>query len=321
MTHRRSPLHHSTPLLPSAPLSAIHGAEVWLKMESSQPVGSFKIRGLGRACEEKVSEGASRLVCSSGGNAGYAVAYAARCLGVSSRIIVPRTTPAGMREKIRSEGATVEESGDSWDDAHAHALTLAGEKGSAYLHPFDEPVVWTGHASLVDEIRSSFEGAPPPGAVVVSVGGGGLLCGLLEGLHRVGWNDVPVVATETEGAGSFAKAVASGELVTLPAIESVATTLGARTVCSRALDWCTDHEILPWLVTDRAAVTACCRFLDDHRVLVEPACGAALAAVYETIEPLRGRGPIVVIVCGGAGASRALLRGWQERLGISEESL
>jgi L-serine/L-threonine ammonia-lyase len=306
-----TPLHVATPLWESEPLSAVLGAAVLLKMEALQPVGSFKIRGIGRACQDSCEAGATRLVCSSGGNAGYAVAYAGRKLGVPVTVIVPKTTPGWMREIIRRERALVVEHGEAWDDAHVYASALARQEGTAYIHPFDDPRIWSGHASLIEEVADS---GPRPGAVVVAVGGGGLLCGVLEGLHRVGWSDVPVVAVETEGTASFAASVAAGRLVTLDKIASIATTLGARTVAAEALAWTRRHTITPWIVSDRAAVDACLRFADEHRILVEPACGAALATVYERAAPLAGREPVLAIVCGGAGVSLALLKEWDSQV-------
>lgn len=281
-----------------------------LKMEALQPVGSFKIRGMGYICQVSCEAGATHLVCASGGNAGYAVAYAGRQLGVDVTIVVPQTTPDWTRDMIRREGARVVEHGEAWDSSHAYAARMAGEEGAAYIHPFDDPLVWSGHATLVEEVA---EDGPKPGIVVVSVGGGGLLSGVLQGLHQVGWTDVPVVAVETRGADSFASSVAAGRLVTLDRITSIATTLGARTVAAEALAWVGRHPITPWVVSDRAAVDACLRFADDHRVLVEPACGAALATVYNGAAPLSGRSPVLVIVCGGAGASLALLKKWDRQ--------
>jgi L-serine/L-threonine ammonia-lyase len=107
--------------------------------------------------------------------------------------------------------------------------------------------------------------------------------------------------------------VAAGRLVTLERISSIATTLGARTVAPNALAWTRRHHIIPWTVTDREAVDACLRFADDHRVLVEPACGAALAPIYGQAEPLMGRDPVLVIVCGGAGVTRELLAHWERQ--------
>jgi L-serine/L-threonine ammonia-lyase len=307
------PIHVATPLWESPSLSAIMGARVLLKMEALQPVGSFKARGMGAACQASWEAGAGRLVCASGGNAGYAVAYAGHQIGIPVTIVVPKTTPEWTRTLIRREEAEVVVHGDSWDDAHAYASELARATGAAYIHPFDDPRVWKGHASIIHEIA---EAGVKPGAVVASVGGGGLLCGLLEGMHDIGWTTAPVLAVETEGAASFARSVEAGQLVTLDKITSIATTLGARRVAAEALAWTQRHPITPWLVTDRAAVEACLRFADEHRVLVEPACGAALSTVYGRARPLEGFDPIVVIVCGGAGVSLKLLDEWNRKFGL-----
>lgn len=96
----------------------------------------------------------------------------------------------------------------------------------------------------------------------------------------------------------------------------MAVTLGARTVAAEALAWSRRHPVVSWVVSDRTAVEACTRFAEDHRVLVEPACGAALSAVYERAAPLSGRDPVVVVVCGGASASPGLLADWQRRVGV-----
>jgi L-serine/L-threonine ammonia-lyase len=306
------PLHVVTPLWRSEPLSDALGEPVWMKMDCFQPAASFKIRGIGRLCRRLVEQGSARIVGSSGGNAGYATAYACRELGVPCTIFVPATTPEFMRQKIRAFDAEVLEHGDAWDDAHAHALSLASAPDVAYVHPFDDPVIWSGHASVVEEVAAQ---GPKPGAIVASVGGGGLLCGILEGLHGQGWRDVPVLAVETEGADSFRAAADAGRLVTLDAIRSVAKTLGARTVTAKLLEWKREHEIVNHVVTDRRAVDACLRFLDDHRILVEPACGASLAAVYDRCLFLRGRGPVLVEVCGGAGVSLELLTQWDRQVG------
>ncbi len=226
-------------------------------------------------------------------------------------IIVPQTTPARSRELIQSTGAQLLVHGSAWDDAYAHAVTLAKQTGAINIHPFDDPQVWRGHASLVREIA---EAGIKPGAMVLSVGGGGLLCGVAEGLHSMGWTDVPIVAVETEGASSFAQSVQAGRLITLDRITSIATTLGARTVAQQALDWTRRHPVVPWVISDRAAVDACLRFADDHRVLVEPACGAALAAGYLRAPALIDRDPVVIIVCGGVGVSRELLQKWDEQV-------
>ena len=293
-------------------MSEILGVPVYLKMEAFQAVGSFKLRGMGRSCQEACEKGAKRLISSSGGNAGYAVAYAGRRLGLAVTIVVPVRTSARSRDLIRGEDAEVIEHGDAWDDAHAYALKLSAQVGGAYIHPFDNPPAWAGHATMMHEAASA---GIAPAAVVVSVGGGGLLCGVAQGMADVGWSRVPILAVETKGADSFASSVAAGRLVTLESITSIATTLGARTVAPEALAWAGRREIIPWVVSDRSAVAACIRFADDHRVLVEPACGASLSAAYDRAQPLIGRDSILIIVCGGAGVTRDLLDQWDGAIG------
>jgi L-serine/L-threonine ammonia-lyase len=306
------PLHHSTPLIRSTALEAEVGVPVWLKLESAQPSASFKLRGVGLAAERAVAQGATRLVSSSGGNAGYAIAWAGRELGVPVTVVVPTRTGARMRQLITALGAEVQVSGDVWDEAHAVAIAVAEETGGALIHPFDHPDIWEGNASLVAEIADA---GLVPKQVVVSVGGGGLLCGVLQGMKTAGWADVPVLAVETDGAASFSAALVAGEPVELEEMTSLALTLGAMRVCDRVFELSQDHPVQSVVVSDAAAVKACDRFLDDHRLLVEPSCGAALSVVYDKRpELLAAGGPILVIVCGGAAVTRSQLEQWLSSL-------
>lgn len=300
------PLHIETPQFESRALSLGAGLTVWLKMEAMQPPGSFKIRGIGRACQEYARRGATRFISSSGGNAGIAVAYAGRHLSVPVVVVVPETTTDRAKALIRQEGAEVIVHGASWHEANKLALSMVSES-DAFLHPFDDPFVWQGHGSLVDEVVHS---GVKPDAVVLSVGGGGLLSGVLDGLHRNGWSDVPVIAVETVGADSFAQSVHAGRRIELPSIKSIATSLGATQVCEQAFSWTERHTILSTVVTDKAAVNACLRFLDDQRVLVEPACGASLAAAYDGAAELAGFDSVLVVVCGGVTTTLEKLEGW-----------
>ena len=303
------PLHIQTPLILSAPLSRAAGRTVRLKLEALQPPGSFKIRGIGLACEHYAQAGAQRFVSSSGGNAGLAVAYAGRLLGIAVTVVVPATTSERARHLLQLEGAELIVHGDSWQEANALAQSLLTHS-DAFLHPFDNPLLWRGHASMIDEVAAS---GPKPGAVLLSVGGGGLLAGAAEGLARNGWGDVPLLAVETTGAASLHAAMQAGVRVELPAITSVATSLGARQVCARAFELGQSGRVRSLLVSDEQAVAACTRFLDDHRLLVEPACGAALAVAYAQPQALSDFQDILVIVCGGATASADNLRQWSAR--------
>jgi L-serine/L-threonine ammonia-lyase len=253
------------------------------------------------------------VVCASGGNAGMAAALAAAACGVPATIVVPQSTGVPVREAIAARGATVVVHGASWDDAHAHATALADAQGAVSVHPFDDPLLWDGHATLIDEVvraGARFD------AVVTSVGGGGLLAGIVEGLRRNGLGQVPVIAVETEGAASYAAALAAGEPVTLPAITSIATSLGARRVMPQAVALAHQHPIESVVVSDAQAVQACSRFADAMRVLVEPACGASLAALDARPDLFARFDAPLVEVCGGMGVTPARLAAWRRELGF-----
>lgn len=301
-------LHHETLLLESRPLSLKAGCAVQLKMDALQPSGSFKIRGIGAACERHARNGKRRFVSSSGGNAGLAVAYAGRRLAIPATVFVPETTTERARALIRQEGAGLVVHGASWQEANERALE-AVDAETAFIHPFDDPILWEGHATMIDEVVTA--GAAFD-AVVLSVGGGGLMAGVAEGLARNGLRDIPIIAVETEGAASLAASVKAGRRVELPGITSIATSLGARRVCERAFELARSHPVESVVVSDRDAVGACIGFLDDHRVLVEPACGAALSVAYAYPERLSRYERVLIIVCGGATATVRQLLEWRE---------
>lgn len=313
--------HMPTPLLESWALSQVLGTTVYLKCENVQPAGSFKIRGIGHYCQAVARKGCRHLVCSSGGNAGIAVAYCARKLGLPATIVLPEGSSPQVVRRLQGEGAEVQLAGKVWDEANVRARALAEQDGWVDVPPFDHPLIWEGHASLVWELKAALDS--PPGALVLAVGGGGLLAGVAAGLEQVGWQDVPIVAVETQGAHSFHAAVKAGQLVTLPDITSVAKCLGAKTVAAGALACARQARVLSEVVTDTEAVSAVQRFLDDERMLVEPACGAALAAVYSgLLGRLQAEGrlspslaSVVVIVCGGNSIDSQELQALKTQLG------
>jgi len=304
-------LHIRTPLIESRPISKAAGAKILLKLENTQPTGTFKIRGIGNLCQHAVKEGITRFVSSSGGNAGYAAAYAGRHLDIKTTVFVPSSTPDDAIAKIEELEAEVVVEGNVWDETDKYASDFSDKIGGLYISPFDHPLIWDGHATIIDEIVEDIE---KPDAFILSVGGGGLFCGVNEGLQKNGWEDVPVIAVETKGADSLSAALKAGELVTLPEISSIAKSLGAKTVSAKVLDWDSKHDIRSVVVTDKEAVSACFKFLDDHRYMVEPACGASLAVLYDRSEVLKNAKTVVVIVCGGIVVNLEKLYEWKKLL-------
>ncbi|KAJ9584409.1 hypothetical protein L9F63_021247 [Diploptera punctata] len=318
-------IHSVTPLLHSLALSKLMstGTEVFIKCENAQPTGSFKVRGIGRLANKLKKDGYERLIGASGGNAGLAISYASQVIGMPCTVFVPVTAPKNSVQRIKEYGAEVKIIGNCYAEAEKYALKEAEKQGNAFLSPYDDPEVWKGHSTIIDEIKASLP--RKPSALVVADGGGGLLLGVLQGLQSVGWQDVPVLAMETCGADCFNLAVEAKRVVVLEKITSIAKCLGASSVPPYLLEVLPDFNVTSRVISDETALESCIRFADDERIVVEPACGAALAAVYggvlsrlqiEGIIPTFTTGPVVVIVCGGAGVSLQMLQNWATELNI-----
>ncbi|KAI1761337.1 pyridoxal-phosphate dependent enzyme [Hypoxylon sp. FL1150] len=334
-------LYIETPCIPSAALSRAAGCNIFLKLENLQPSGSFKSRGIGNLMyQAMLTKENVHFYCSSGGNAGLAAATSAAVLSRPCTIVVPMLTPQYMVEKIRLLGAQVHQVGAHWAlaDEHLRTKLLAKDPNGVYVPPFDHPLIWTGASTIVSELASQLRPlgvSRPPDAIVCSCGGGGLLNGIMEGVESYfpDAREKPrVLAVETVGADSLNASVRAGELVTLPGITSVATSLGAPRVAERAFRWAREAPHLESLVvTDADAVMGSVRFADDARMLVEVACGATMATAYNgdlrrivgvakdgralSDEEWSGKN-VVMIVCGGSLVSLEILRAYREKYGV-----
>ncbi|OAA70574.1 serine family amino acid catabolism-related protein [Cordyceps fumosorosea ARSEF 2679] len=325
-----------TPLIKSANLSRIAGCNVYLKLENLQPSGSFKSRGIGHFMVQQLatlraagpSAPSPHFYSSSGGNAGLACVHAARTLGCRATVVVPLSTTPFMVDKLRAAGAAdVVRVGASWQEADDHltgtlmpAAAAAGDgETPVYVPPFDAQGIWDGNAGIAREaaaqLAASSQHYPNDSsgvvdAIVCSVGGGGLFAGIMQGVEGLGVDGkrTRVVAVETEGADSLHRAVRAGELVTLPGITSLATSLGARRVCARALECALAGNVVTAVLPDAEAIRACRRFADEERLVVELACGVCPAIIYtgkirELVPGLDENSNVVIVVCGGSNMS------------------
>ncbi|GAO51393.1 tryptophan synthase beta subunit-like PLP-dependent enzyme [Saitoella complicata NRRL Y-17804] len=321
------PLYVQTPLVESTVIAKAAGNDrVYLKLENLQPSGSFKSRGIGNLCQKayaKLPPGSTlHIYSSSGGNAGLAAASAASSLSCPATIVVPTTTSAVTISRIQDAGASVVVHGSVWDEADLFVREMVERDSTGvYCPPFDHEDIVDGNASMVRELKLQLD--KKPGAIVCAVGGGGLLAGILHGLREVGWDDVPVVAVETVGAASFHASMTAGSLTTIPAITSIATSLGARRVSQTCFDLATTHPgaVHSVTVSDAEAVDGCVRFADDHRILVEPACGTVLSLAYhgKLREVVGDEGSVVLVVCGGSNVSVEMLARYQEQFVAAAE--
>ena len=293
-----------TPLIQSLVLSQLNQCQVWLKMEALQPSASFKQRGISHACQKYFEQGAQRFISSSGGNAGLAVAYTGRQLGVPVTVVVPETTAQRARELIVQQGAEVIVHGASWTEANALAQSLLTQH-DVFIHPFDHPLLWEGIIPMIDEVIAD---GVTPDAVVLSVGGGSLLSGVAAGLKKHGLAHIPIYAVETQGTASLHASIVAKQHVELDQVSGIATTLAAKKVCQNAFEVSQELEVRSLVVSDQDTVDACLKFVDDHRILVEPACGATLSVLYDQAIQFKPADQVLVIVCGGAGITLETLQ-------------
>ena len=326
-------LHRETPLINGPQIFKNKGAglcETFFKLDNLQESQSFKLRGLGYSVKIELEKNPNLavLISSSGGNAGLAATVVANHYGLSIIVFVPETTSQMAQQVLQTHGAQVIVKGKVWDEAHQAAIECFNGKGagSAFLvHPFEGENTWKGHSSLVKEI---WDQHVIPDVIICSVGGGGLLNGIITGLlEMIPQPNTIVVAVETEGAASFAAAVAQNQLVTIPAITSIAKSLGARTVSAGTLELRKRYgkeKVRSLVLSDQAALQAVVTFANDFKMLVEPACGAALAPVLVDPSLLLSCVPelidrsesakIVVEVCGGFAVTLEMIEEWRKQI-------
>ncbi len=226
-----------------------------------------------------------------------------------------------MIAKIKNAGAAaVIQTGASWAEADAYLREelLAKDENGVYVPPFDHEDVWDGAATIVEEMEEK------PDAVICSVGGGGLFCGVMRGLERKGWGDVQVLVVETKGAESLHKSLQEGELIRLEKITSIANSLGATRVAEKTFEYGQRTNVKSAVLEDGEAVMGCWRLADDERLLVEPACGVNVALCYDgrlkkLLPELTAESKVVIVLCGGATVTLEMLIEWREQFGLMEK--
>ncbi|ANB11959.1 L-serine/L-threonine ammonia-lyase CHA1 [Sugiyamaella lignohabitans] len=321
-----------TPLIPSLYLSERVGCSVYLKLEQVQPSGSFKSRGLGNLVYETIRSSPFgsqfHFFSSSGGNAGCATAYAAKLYKQKCTVCVPISTPVAMVERIRRAGANVVVHGKYIADSDKYLreeLIPSSDLPAVYCHPYDNELVWEGNSTLASEIVSqmSILGQKKPSAVICSVGGGGMFNGLVQGFQKANWQDVPILAVETEGCATLNKSIKSGgQQVRVEHPSTIARSLSTVSVTRETIDYAMHkHPTHSMTVSDAEAATACIEFANDHKLLIEAACGTALAPLYtnrihEVVPGLSADSVLVVVVCGGTAVNWEILEQYSKEYGV-----
>lgn len=289
-----------TPLSESAALSRVAGAEVWLKLENLQYTGSFKERGAAsRLLTLRESERVRGVITASAGNHAQAVALHAGRLGVVATVVMPEGTPLVKVQATESHGARVVIHGAGYDAAAEHAAELAERTGAIYIHPFDDLDVMAGQGTIGLEL---VEQLPSFDAVIVPVGGGGLIAGIATVL-REKLPNVRVIGVESRTFPSMRRALESDAPATLapaalPGGKTIADGIAVRRVgqLTRGVVKELVDEIV--LVDEEEIAEAILLLLERERTVAEGAVAVSLAALLHRDLGLRGK-RVVLLISGG----------------------
>jgi threonine dehydratase len=297
---RIAPVVTPTPLQLSDRLSAITGAQVYLKREDLQVVRSYKLRGaynlLVQLTDEEMAAG---VVCSSAGNHAQGFAYACRSLGVHGRVYVPAKTPKQKRDRIRYHGGEFIElivGGSTYDLAAEAALDDVERTGAVLVPPYDDLRTIAGQGTIAVEMLAQLDNEPD--LVVVPVGGGGCIAGITTYLAERTTNTA-VLGIEPAGAAAMMAALAAGEPVTLDHVDQFvdgAAVKRAGTLTYAALAAAGDMVSIT-TVDEGAVCTAMLDLYQNEGIIAEPAGALSVAGLLETdIEP---GATVVCLISGG----------------------
>jgi threonine dehydratase len=295
---QRTPVLHSTTaarLVASRQGIRLAADRLHVKAEHLQVTGSFKVRGaLNRVLAMTHDDLARGLITMSAGNHGQAVAYAAARLGVAATVLMPETASPAKVAATSAYGAQVVLHGTHLGETSERMERIRAESGSAYVPPYDDPLVIAGQGTLAREILADL---PEVDVVVVGSGGGGLAAGVAAALRRLR-PMVRVYGVEPEGADALRRGVDAGSPVPI-APSSIADGLCAASAGPWTIDLARRH-LEDILVVAESTIALGVRFAYERmKQVVEPAGAAALGAVLDGRVPLRDRETVCVVASGG----------------------
>lgn len=282
-----------TKLIYSEYLSGQTGNKVYLKPENMQLTGAYKLRGAYyKISTLTAAERDKGLITASAGNHAQGVAYAAKRYGVKAVIVMPTSTPLMKVNRTKGYGAEVILKGDVYDEACEYAYQLAEEKGYTFIHPFDDLTVATGQGTIAMEI---FKELPLVDIILVPIGGGGLATGVST-LAKLLNPKIKVIGVEPAGANCMQESLRTGEVVTLPGVNTIADGTAVKTPGKNIFPYIRDNidEIIT--VPDEELVVSFLDIVENHKMIVENSGLLAVAALRH-LEVKNKR--IVSILSGG----------------------
>lgn len=270
-------------------------ANIYLKTENLQITGSFKVRGayykISQLSDEEKAKG---VVACSAGNHAQGVALAAQKNGIKATICLPDGAPISKVEATRSYGAEICLVPGVYDDAYQKALSLRDEKGYTLIHPFDDEYVIAGQGSIGLEIIDQL---PNLDAVVVPVGGGGLISGVAFALKSLNPN-IKVYGVQASGAPSMVQSLEHDEIVCLDKVATIADGIKVKEPGVNTFEYCRQYVDQIVTVTDDEVSSAILALIEQHKLIAEGAGAVAVAAVMFDKLPIKGKN-VVCLVSGG----------------------
>lgn len=294
-----------TPLIRAEKLSAMTGANLWLKLENLQYTGAFKQRGaLNKMTLLSDQEKERGVIAASAGNHAQGVAYNARALGVSAVIVMPTTTPDVKVRQTRELGAEVVLAGEDFDEASARAREICETRNLVYVHPFDDQDVIAGQGTVGLEMVDALAAEKGIGfdSVIVPIGGGGLIAGMALAIKAKS-PDTEIIGVQTELFPSMVNALSNTEhpVGGNTLAEGIAVKQ-AGTLTQRIIGQSVDDIVL---TDERTLERALSLLMNEQKLLVEGAGAAGLAVVLA--DPRRFAGKTVgLVLCGGNIDARLL---------------
>ena len=305
-----------TPLEPAPLLSARIDNQAFLKREDLQPVFSFKCRGAyNKMVHLDEAARSAGVVAASAGNHAQGVALAASKLGIKAKIVMPGTTPAIKVDAVRALGARVILHGDSFDEAALRAKTLVEEEGLTFIHPFDDPDVIAGQATVaVELVRQSHQ---PLDYVFVCCGGGGLLAGMATYLRYV-WPKTRIIGVEPEDAACVKAALDQGKRVRLKEVGLFADGCAVAQTGKETLKLIRQSVDEVITVSTDEICAAVKDIFEDSRAIAEPAGALAVAGMKKYAAEHQVSGATMAATVSGANTNFDRLRYISERTEIGE---
>lgn len=289
--HRIRPYVRRTPLEPAHHLSKM---DLFFKMESWQRTGSFKLRGaINRLLLLSASEQKVGVLTASAGNHGLGVALAAEILGIPATIVVPENASETKIAALQRYPVTLIKHGLDYDEAEQHARQLAADRHQMFLHAFNDPQVIAGQGTVGWEIVQE---APQIAAVVVPVGGGGLIGGVALAMKSI-HPGIEVIGVQPEASPAMVRALEEGRVVETPILPTLADGLAGRFVSELTLSLCQRYVDRVITVSESSIREAMLHLMRNAHVLAEPSAAVSIAAVLEGgVVP--GRGVTVLVITG-----------------------